>query len=127
MSSAIILAFCALTTYAAFKTSFYPIKFFAGVSYWVLGGYLIYYPLITGDNPVNNMVLGAIFIFGFGLMLMPFWYENKNGKMTFRIRLPRVFGGMSEAEEDAMEERNARNFRDRSTAYRARVNRRMGR
>ena len=125
---AIILAVVAILTFASLKTSFYLVKFFAGASYWLLGAYLVYNPLSATESAINNIALPIIFIGGFAFILMPFWYENKitgNGG-RLRFKLPPALGGMSDEEEEAQAERSGRNYKERATAYRSRVNRRMG-
>jgi len=120
-----LLVVCAIFSFAAVKSSYYVLKFFAGVAWWALGAWWIYNPIVVGASPANDILLVLVFFGGLAFMFMPAWYtKNENGQEVgrFAVRLPRFLGGRSEAEETSEAERNARTWRDRRDAYRERAN-----
>jgi hypothetical protein len=110
---------CGILTYVGVRSSYYPLKFFAGVS-WL---FMMIYWL---GNPPSSIVVGStthtvgmlIFIgMSLAMILMPFWYtKNKDGVEIGRFRVP----FLSPTEEDEEAERQRRHTpsrQERTNAY----------
>lgn len=124
------LAFSGVMSFLALRSSYWILKFLAGVSWWIMGMYWISNrPVsITQGGAVDNAVIIALFIIGLAFMFMPFWrMKTESGReIGGRFRLP--FMGSEEEESrppaPTRSERNAR-YRERvNSALRGRAERR---
>lgn len=93
--------------------------FLAGITTWALGIWWVNNQPISGNNPMNDILLIITFLGGFGLMFMIAWRSDSSGGGSFNIRLPRFLGGMSEEEE--LERRNMGKLQYRSERYQERL------
>lgn len=115
-----IVTLALVTTYISVKSSYYILRFFAGAFWWALAAWLAYNPLMAGANPVNDIMFTLCIFVGFAVMFMMGWRTDSNGEGRFNIRLPSIFGGMSEDEE--AEFRSSRSYANRQARYRERLN-----
>lgn len=112
-------------TMVAVRSSYYILRFFAGAMWWAFGVWLVSNPLVSGADPINDIMVILCFFGGLALMLMMGWRTSTNNGREigeFNIRLPRLFGGRSEEDEVEEARRNARTWRDRRAIYRDRLN-----
>jgi hypothetical protein len=125
MTTDFVLAVVAIgLTFTAIRSSYYILRFFAGVAWWGLGVWWIYNPLMAGSNPVNDIVMILCFFGGFAMMLMMAWgFRTVNGRETgsFNVRLPQFLGGQPESEEEETITQT-RNSRERRADYTTRAN-----
>jgi len=120
-----IIIVAGIFTWVAVRSSYYILRFFAGVAWWAVGVWWIYNPLADAGSPVNDIMLTLAFFGGLALMLMMAWRtETINGSEVgrFNIRLPEFLGGQSEEDELREAQYRARTSRDRQEAYRERAN-----
>lgn len=123
MTTAILAGSAVVMTLVASKSTYPFLRFFAGALWWALGVWLIITPLVSGSSPINDIMVVLCFFGGFGVMLMMNWRNGTDkSEGGFNIRLPAIFGGISESSEIAMRQRNAMSARDRQANYRAKAN-----
>jgi len=123
MVSYAIIALFAIFAVGAFFTTYYILKFFAGAVLWSLAIFWVFNPLVEGVSVVNNVIIVVLFFGGLAFMLMPFWYPGRNnGQGGFGLRVPKIFGGESEDDENRRVSRSRRTMIDRNDDYRGRVN-----
>lgn len=111
------------TITAALNKTYHILWFFAGVSWWAVGVWWIYYPLGDTGSPINNILVVLAFLGGAGLMLVMGWRtRTENGKEVggHYIRMPGFLSEQSDEEEEMR--RNITNSQARRAAYRERVN-----
>lgn len=117
--------FAGIMSFLGAKSTYYILKFLAGVSWWALAMYWINSPpsTITKGSAIDTVVIVLFFIIGIAMMFMPMWYEKQtNGGVEgrFKIRWPQMLGGTSEEEENAPP---APTRSERTADYATRVNR----
>lgn len=113
-------------TYIASRSSFYLLKFIAGVSWWGLMAYwLANRPdSITAGSGVDTLVVALLVVIGLAVMFMSAWTTRTvNGveKSGFNIRIPQFLGGKTEEEEATERRLSARTWRDRRDIYQERL------
>jgi len=119
-----IIIVAGIFTFVAVRSSYYILRFFAGVAWWAVGVWWIYNPLAAAGSPVNDIMLTLAFFGGLALMLMMAWRTDTiNGREVsgFHISIPGFLGGQSEEDELAERQRMARTSRDRRADYRERA------
>ena len=121
MTAAVILALCGILTFVAVKSSYYILKFLAGVAWFGLGAWWIANPFTTQGEPTDVIMLIVVFVVGLAMMFMPLWYESqRNGTTVGKFRIP----FLSPTEDEEESEKLARSLptrSERSAAYRERV------
>lgn len=118
MTSAGIIAICAILTFAGLKTTYYIIKVLAGVSYFGLGVWWVQNPL-GGDptQPAQTVMVLLAFVAGIAMFFMPMWYSkfNNGQEVEGRFRLP--FMHNDDEEELERQRRHLPNRSERVDAY----------
>ncbi len=119
---AYIIAICAILTIVAVRSSFYPLKFMASISWWGLAAYIIANPFVAAGSPTQVIVLLAVIFTGLMMMFMPFWYtKTANGQESGKFKIPFI----TPSEEDEELERQRRHVpsrNERVNNYAQRIN-----
>jgi hypothetical protein len=121
-----LLAFIAMAlgmSFLASKSSYYVLKFLAGMSWWAFAIYWINNTpsSITDGSSTDTAVIVLLFVIGIAFVFMPFWYTKvENGQERGgRMRLPFM---KTDAQEDADKKRAYRPSRnERTSAYEDRI------
>lgn len=124
MISASLIAVCAIITFAGAKTSYYVLKFLAGLSWMGLAAFWLANPFIAQGSPTDVIIIMTVLFMGLGCMLWAFWTPSiSNGRESGgRFRIP--FVTPTDEEEEAERQRSYRPTRaERNEAYSRRVDR----
>ncbi len=124
MTTLALIAIASIFVISAVRSSYYILWFLAGISFWGLGVWLISHPFVAGSSPINDIMVVICFLGGIALMFGMSWRTNKDGNGGFNFRIPKVFGGQSEEEEN--QSRNIRTSADRRADYNERISRALG-
>lgn len=116
MVSAALIAVCGIMSFIAYKSSYWIMKFLAGIMWFVLGMWWVANPIISTPSPAQNGLIIGIFIIGVAFIFMPFWFtKESNGEEHSHFRLP----GISHEEEPEVPMMTRE---QRITAHREKVN-----
>jgi hypothetical protein len=120
--------FAGILSFIGSRSSFYFLKFLAGLAWWATAFYWIGNPpsTIVAGSSVHQVVLVLFIIVGLAFMLMPYWYtKTENGQEEGKgFKMP--FQKTKEEEED-YRTRNMPTRKERNSDYINRLNRRLGR
>jgi len=92
MTLAILLVFAGIMSFIAARSSYWVLKFLAGLSWWGVAAFWISTPpaSITPGTPVDVIMIVLWFAAGLSFMVMTFWYtKTEEGQEVGRgFRLP---------------------------------------
>ncbi len=105
-------------SFVATKSSYFLLKFMAGVSWCIVALFWIgYSPTgITKGSPADTVIVIALFFIGIAFMLMPLWFQkSSNGVEVGRWKLP--FSPTDEEEEEERQRRTLPTRQERVDRY----------
>ena len=121
------LIFAGILSFLGIRSSYYILKFLAGLAWWALALYWINSPpsTITKGSSVDTVVVVLLFIIGLAFMFMTFWTSKvSNGQETGgRLRLPFM---KTDEQEEELRRGQTPPRQERNAAYAQRVRRALG-
>ena len=114
------LTFAGIVSFIGARSSFWLLKFLAGLAWWAGAMYWINNrpSTIAQGDPEDIAVIGLLFFVGLAFMLMPYWYTKEDGAGG-RFRLPWM--QTDDQEEEDARARYSPSRSERNAAYEARV------
>ncbi len=117
-----LLILAGVLTFASLRSTYFILKFLAGLSWWGLAFYWHGNPFDTASGSAMTVIVIVVFFVGLALIAMPFWTTRiVNGKETNsgRFRLP--FTKTDEELEEAKRKSKLPSRDERLEAYKDRV------
>ena len=118
----VLVLLAVVVSFISIKTSYYLLRFLAGVAWIGLAIYWNAEPIFATGSDTHTIFYLLFWGLGIGMMFMIMWRTSKDDGGSFNIRVPRVFGGTSEADELASARMRGMSYSDRRDAYAQRVN-----
>jgi hypothetical protein len=118
MVSAMLLGACGILSYVAIKSSFWILKFIAGISWWGLAFWWIADPFTTAGTPPHIVMLFVALLAGIAMMMLTFW-QTKNdptGRETGKFHIP-----FTSSDDEDESSRHVSTHQERVAAYRSRI------
>ncbi len=115
------IGLAAILSFLSLRTSFYILKAIAAISWWGCMAYWVANrpTAITAGSAPDVIMLMVLFLFGAGIMFLPFWStKNENGQEIGRgFRLPFMKTPEEEERENYRETRQERNANYSARVY----------